>query len=946
MFCAHTHTHKYQHVKYKKARLSKGETQMNKTLSTFGKRTSVAIAVAGALLSSNQVMAQEESASDPVEVILVSGIRSSLKASMDDKKNSNLVSDGIKAEDLGKFPDLNVAESLQRITGVAIDRSGGEGQAVTIRGFGPQFNTVLVNGRQIATDSAGRAFNFDVLAADQIVGADIYKSTNATMQEGGIGGTIGLITAKPFDYQGFKAVASVKGMYESLSEKTSPSVSALVSNTFNDDTMGVLLAVSHQKRDIQINQIATAGWRGGQTIQNNRDGILFSNAYIPRNWDQIVDNQERTRTNASIVFQYAPSDDITISLDGFVSKFEVDSVVTDLASWFEPDRVGSATIDPATGTLLTFSQDIGLDAQGSGNPASDFVSATRNSRDVTNDGFGLNVEWDINDSLKAEFDLSTSSAENDRAGKDRFNVVGIINNYSFDGTGSVPTVQHDGFGNGNLPDASLSRLHYNEQGFTRTEQDEISELKADFTYRPDSDVLDNVKFGVYRQEREKNSFQISAGQCAFCGYGTAAPNDAINFRPFTANNFFPGLIDTFYTYDGDAMVDYLASTGNPIVPTLQNNRYTINEDITSLYMDFTFVYDLGDMPLSVNVGARYAQTDIAVSAVQSFLTDIIPTTDATLFQNVFGPATDIVQGGSYANLLPSVNAKLQVTDEMIVRFSVYDSLTRPTMSQLSPATTFNEPRRQNLTASGGNPVLKPFQSANWDISFEYYYGDANLLTFAFFNKEVDNFITRLTGPETYTLNDRLNTPNNRCSVTNTALCSDDATAGADELNGLTELYTVTRPQNGDAATVTGYEIGLTHLFDNGFGFQANATVVDSNVSLSSDSTQSFALEGLGDSQNLVVFYEKDKIQARVAYNNREGFLRAIDNGFNGEPINTETFGQWDVSASYDIDETFTVFLEGINITEEELVQTGRFPNQTYSIEDNGRRFAFGVRAVF
>ncbi|MDT0629367.1 TonB-dependent receptor [Alteromonas sp. W364] len=919
---------------------------MNKTLTTFGKRTSIAIAVAGALLSSNQVIAQEESADDAVEVILVSGIRSSLKASIDDKKNSNLVSDGIKAEDLGKFPDLNVAESLQRITGVSIDRSGGEGQAVTIRGFGPQFNTVLVNGRQIATDSAGREFNFDVLAADQIVGADIFKSTNAAMQEGGIGGTVGLITARPFDYEGFKAVASVKGMYESLSEEISPSVSALVSNTFNDDTMGVLLAVSHQQRDVQINQIATAGWRPGQTIQNNRDGVLFSNAYIPRNWDQIVDNQERTRTNASLVFQYAPSDDLTITLDGFVSKFEVDSVVTDLASWFEPDRVGSATIDPATGTLLTFTQDIGLDAQGSGNPASDFVSTTRNSRDVSNDGFGLNVEWDINDQLKAEFDVSTSSAENDRAGKDRFNVVGIINNYSFDGTGSIPTVRHDGFGNGSLPDASLSRLHYNEKGNVPSAEDEITEFKADFTYRADSDVLDNARFGVYRQEREKSVFQIFGNQCAFCGYGTPAPNDTINFRPFTANNFFPGLIDTFYTYDGDAYVDFLAASGNPIVTTLQNNRYTINEDITSLYMDFTFIYDLGDMPLSVNVGARYAQTDIDVSAVQSFLTDIIPTTDATLFGNVFGPATDIVQGGSYANLLPSVNVKLEATDDMVIRFSVYDSLTRPTMDQLSPATTFNEPRRQNLTASGGNPALKPFQSENWDLAFEWYYGDANLFTFAFFNKEVDNFITRLTGPETYTLDDRLNTPGNRCSVTNTALCGSDATASADELNGLTEVYTVTRPQNGDAATVTGYEIGLTHLFDNGFGIQANATIVDSNVSLGTDTTQTFALEGIGDSQNLVLFYEKDQIQARIAYNNREGFLRAIDNGFNGEPINTETFGQIDVSASYDIDETFTVFFEGINITEEELVQTGRFANQTYSVEDNGRRFALGVRAAF
>ena len=148
---------------------------------SFNKKTAISIAITGILASGN-VAAQGAEGNTPtvvnedVEVIAVTGIRSSLRSSMLDKKASNVVTDGIKAEDLGKFPDLNVAESLQRITGVAIDRSGGEGQAVTIRGFGPQFNTVLVNGRQIATDSAGREFNFDVLAADQITGADIYKS--------------------------------------------------------------------------------------------------------------------------------------------------------------------------------------------------------------------------------------------------------------------------------------------------------------------------------------------------------------------------------------------------------------------------------------------------------------------------------------------------------------------------------------------------------------------------------------------------------------------------------------------------------------------------------------------------------------------------------------------------------------------------------------------------
>ena len=908
---------------------------------SFNKKTALSIAITG-ILASGHVAAQGAEGDTPtvvdkdVEVIAVTGIRSSLRSSMLDKKASNVVSDGIKAEDLGKFPDLNVAESLQRITGVAIDRSGGEGQAVTIRGFGPQFNTVLVNGRQIATDSAGREFNFDVLAADQITGADIYKSNSATLQEGGIGGTVNVTTARPFDFGGLHVIGSVKGMYESLSEEVSPSASFLVSNTFNDDKLGVLFAITNQQRKLQNNQILTAGWRGGQTISNPQDGVLYDNAYIPRNWDQVVDEQDRERTNASLVLQYAPSDDITITVDGLISKFEVDSSVRDLASWFEPDRVGSATIDPETGTLLTFTQEVGL-GNASGNPATDFVSHTRNSRDVTNKAFGINVDWQVNESLKAKFDVSRSTAENDRAGNDRFNVVGIINSYSFDGTGSVPTVQHDGFENGSLPDASLARLHYNEIGNQFTDEDEITEIKADFEYVPDKGPVDRINFGAYRQEREKSSFQIFGSQCQFCGYGTEAPLDEIDFEAYSASNYFPGLIDTFYSYDGDKMLDYLADQGFPVEPTLQNNRYTINEDITSLYMDFTIGFDLADMPVTVNMGARYSETDIEVAAVQSFISDVIPTSDATLFQNVFGPATDIQEGTSYSNLLPSFNVKLELQDNMILRFAAYDSITRPTMSQLSPATTFNEPRRQNLTASGGNPALKPFQSENWDISYEWYYNDANLFSFAVFSKEVDDFIVTLTGDETYDMTDRTG-PDFACTT-----CTDQTDA---ELNGSSEVYTVSRPQNGESATVTGYEIGVTHMFENGFGFIANATVVDSDISVDGDTSQTFALEGLGDSQNLVLFYEQDNWQARVAFNNREGFLRLVDNGFNGEPVNVETYGQWDISASYDINENFTIFAEGINITEEELVQTGRFANQIYSVEDNGSRYAFGIRGTF
>lgn len=930
------------------------------------KRSYLNTAVKAALLApavglvAPAAMAQESD--DNVEVIEVRGIVSSLKRAMSDKKESAIVSDGIAAEDLGKFPDLNVAESLQRITGVSIDRDGGEGQQVSVRGLGPQFNAVLVNGRQIATESAGREFNFDVLSSDLITGANVYKSGSSNFQEGGIGATIEVTTARPFDFDGFTATATAKGMYETLSEETAPQVSGLVSNTWNDGKFGALLSVSYQERDLQINQIGTAGWRPGLTLSNTlrdasgeiipgADGnpqttVLATNAYLPRNWDQVVDQQQRTRTNANLVFQFAPSEDVTITLDGYVSKFEVESLVTDLASWFEPDRIGQAEVDAATNTAIFFSQDLN-NFGSSGNPATDFVSHTRNSRDINNNGIGLNVEWSINDQLTATFDAHTSDAENDRAGRDRFNVIGIINNYTFDGRGGIPTVVHNGFGNGNLLDPSLSRLHYNEKGNRFTDEDQIREFKADFVYKSDSDTFSQMRFGALRSEREKNSFQIFGSQCAFCGYGTAAPAGFVT--PFTAQNFFSGLIDTWYTYDGDAYVDFLAASGNPITPTLQGNRYTINEDVTSLYMDFDFVYDLGDMPLSVNVGARYSETSIDVGAIQAPINDVVPTTDRTLFSNVFGPEVAINDGGSYSNILPNLNVKLELSDDMLLRFAVYDTLTRPTMSELSPATIYNEPRRQNLTASGGNPNLDPIESENFDLSFEWYYDDASAFTVALFRKEVTGFISISTGQETFTLANRTS-PDFLCSPTSSSLCDPtdpetpaDITASiptTDELNGQSEVYTVSRPQNGLESTITGLEIAWTHVWENGFGVSLNATKVNS------DDDTGATIEGLGDSQNAVLFYEKDAFQARIAFNNREGFLRRLDNGFNGEPINTDTFGQWDISASYDINETFTVFIEGINITEEELVQFGRFDTQVYNIEDNGSRYAVGVRASF
>jgi len=226
---------------------------------------------AGVLMPAYAQDSVTESSGEEIEVIQVSGIRGSLIKSMDVKRSSVGVVDAISAEDIGKFPDTNLAESLQRITGVAIDRSNGEGSRVTVRGFGPEFNLVMLNGRQMpassleaTTASSSRSFDFANLASEGIAGVEVYKTGRASIATGGLGSTINILTTKPLNAPGMKATFGVKGVMDQSTDEGSnitPELSGLYSNTFNDDKFGVAISGSYQKRDSGNKQANTGGWR-------------------------------------------------------------------------------------------------------------------------------------------------------------------------------------------------------------------------------------------------------------------------------------------------------------------------------------------------------------------------------------------------------------------------------------------------------------------------------------------------------------------------------------------------------------------------------------------------------------------------------------------------------------------------------------------------------------
>ena len=887
-----------------------------------------------------------------LQEVVVTGIRGSLSESAEIKHNANLILDSISSEDLGKFPDSNVAESLQRIPGVSIDRSNGEGRFVTVRGFGPEFNTVLVNGRSFASDNEGREFSFDLLAAELISGADIYKSAVANVPDGGIGATINVKTPRPLDLGGFKGIASAKGVYEDLSGETAPQGFFLLSDIFADGKLGLLGAVSYQERKALGNFTNNNGYLP-RSIVGPVNAPLFTNVFAPRNLDVGHETQDRKRFGLNGTAQYQPAEDLTLTLDGLYNKFDVESSVRSLGSWFEPSSYTAATIDSnRTVTSLTT------------NGNADFI-ASSNNRYVTTRAVGLNAEWQARDQIAINADVAWSEAADDSGGKNYFTVIGAPTPYSFSEANGGPFPSVFGYSSA-LTDPTVGRTHIaGRSGNDQSEQ--VLESKLNLLWSPDGNLLKNARVGVLGTQRKKDSVQVSTDgntNCMYCGYPTLV--DPGLLQPFDLGDFLSGggVPTRFQTYDPEAYFAFLespqaaaaldaaygrapgataamlaATNGYDAVP--QSSSYAVDEDVTAGYAEVDFGGDVLSLPWFLNLGVRYAHTKVDAEGQQLQLIDILPVpNDPTIYRAIYangGQPQATRLGSSYNNILPSLNFKLDFTEEIVGRFSASRTLTRPQVQDLAPRTNIDTVRPATLSASGGNPGLKPYTSNNYDLSLEWYPSRTTTLSAGLFHKDVKDFIVQTRADEVFTF----------------------ANTGGLPVGGLITgpneaTFSVRRPRNLDDAKVHGAELNLVYSFTqlpgwlSGFGTQLNATFVNSDIAFARDSnTTSFALEGLGDSQNVTLFYEKYRFGARLAYNRREGFLeQLVTSGQGGDPVYRRTYDQVDLRVSFMIADQLQTFVEGTNILGAETITTGRFDNQVLNYTDTGARWAVGLRANF
>lgn len=970
-------------------------------------------------LTSQVAQAQEAAPESGAEdEIVVSGIRASLKASMDLKRDAQGVVDAISAEDIGKFPDTNLAESLQRITGVSIDRNSGEGSKVTVRGFGPDFNLVLLNGRQMPASGLGscceapasRSFDFANLAAEGIAAVEVYKSGRASLPTGGIGSVINIRTPRPLDRPGFQGSVAVKGVYDHTFEGTeiTPEVSGIVSQTFADDKIGILLSGSYQKRKASLAQF-NAGWREGYLGNENNWGSLPVDAndwrgnfaqtqnrpnattvyQVTQNAGYDFTDIERERINGQVVLQVKPSDTLSAVIDYTYSQNTIDARTNSIGVWFNHNQTSSSwTNGPAAGPNF-YAESFGA-GEGKDLAITGALAANRS----TNHSIGGNLKWDGPGGLRLELDGHHSTAESKPTSPYGSNIaIGSaiygVRDQRVDFTTEMPVISVNMY-----PGSEIAASNIRPAGNAMRNaymKDTINEVSFRGGWDFDASLIDSLDFGVTYTENKVVSQYGFLQSDSWGGTLSAAqtPDDIYTLTGLPSRlagmdgSNGAGIIQNYFQIDTARLITLLDQqvgicrtpwTGKPIPGTCLAQYTTdrrIQEKTWSPFIQSKHSFDLGTARANLRLGVRYEKTKISSSALVP-----VPTGTSWVADNeiglIFGAQSDFTTlTGEYDNWLPAFDFDVGIGSNIKLRASYSHTITRPDYASMQGGITVNQPLRPGggSTAGSGNPGLIPYKSKNIDLSAEWYYGDTSYISVGYFNKRVSNFIANTTvqGPLF-----NLTNPATGAAVqaARTALGGNPGFAAilaylavnnpsvVEFSNGTPRgvlgrptdpavQFTITQPGNStQVAKLSGWEFAIQHSFwETGFGAQLNYTIVNSDTkfdnTLRYTATQ-FAVNGVSDSANAVLYYDKNGFQARVAYNWRDGFL----SGYGFDPYYIDAYGQFDVSASWEFKKGLTAFVEGINITKADRRGHMRNDQTVFFAAPGYARYSAGLRYTF
>jgi len=714
--------------------------------------------------------------------VVVTGIRASLQSTMNLKRNSDGIVDGIVADDIGKFPDTNLAESLQRISGVSIDRTRGEGANVTVRGVGPDLNMVLLNGRQMPTanlgDQAGRAFDFSNLASESVSQIQVYKSARADTPPGGIGATINIMTARPLDL-GNQVSVGAKAVYDKSNDNLpdadkakrsyTPEVSGIYSHVFGNGMFGVAVSGSYQERNLGVNQAAvTNGWLGPFRRGDTGSGAIpqpgtpayaavtnppgANDLYLtPQNISYFMRGSQRQRTNGQLTLQFRPNKDFTTTLDYTYSQNKIQTKYHELSAWFNHDTSVQANGVPVQASVFTpgpvatpifyeervRNQDIAMNG-------GDFATVTNNN------SIGFNTQWRATPNLRLNFDAHHSTAE---AKKDSpFGSNNDLATVSFSrGTSSLDFSQE-------MPVLAIQGADFvraPNQVSGSWFQDGLNKMKIDQAQASGNLKLmesSNLNFGLAYTKVDNHSKFQQVQRDSWTGTATNGRTyDQSLWQADSLRQYFsklegsgnPNLFNQIHTFNfADVREAAINMTGDRAgyTPSLDNPSFdrTTVEKTKSLYLQFNTDWDTA-MPMHTGVGFRYEKTDVASTGLNK-----LPTQLNWISQNelplVFGTTTYQTLTGKYNNFLPTVDWDMDVRPDLKLRASYGVSIGRPRYDQIEGGTSIGTTASvRGVTGNRGNPALEPVKSKNLDLSAEWYYTKQSFVSLGLFHKNLENY---------------------------------------------------------------------------------------------------------------------------------------------------------------------------------------------------------------
>lgn len=909
--------------------------------------------------------------------IVVMGFRQSLTNALAIKRQETGVVDAITAEDIGKFPDSNLAESMQRLPGVAITRGdGGEGRTISVRGLGAQFTRVRLNGMEGASSTgssdirsgyvSSRSFDFSTFASELFSSLSVRKTSSADVEEGSLGATVDLQTPRPLDLkEDFTLSASAQGTYDDLRERVSPRFTGLISKTFLDGTLGISGSIAYTRRytreegysaiDIlqgSLNRFCSpVGYSPQSPAESTRNGtdaancstgnprlpdtstnaanyalVDNANTFIPRSPRLIRSDQDYSRLGATLTLEAQPSDHTRVALDGLFSRYDVtrsDQTITAISFSRNASQHGSAE----TSVLDAVRADDGTLTYGLFNGVDVTNDLTLTKFTTTFGQINLSASHDFG-GVKLDGYVGMSRTIVDRPTRTQIGIfANNVNGFSYDfrDGGHIPDLDW-GFDVTNpanyvfappLSDNTTQGTLALTRGRDET-NNTTAELNASW------DILEGVKLragGQYRQSEYEtlSRSRVTQNLAPLLPAGTTMADLTSPLTGFGKS--LPVSVTSGWAapdYDKfDSVLGFSSESGIYAFQTTTDG--SLEETIKSAYGMVEFDTDALPVRLRGNVGVRYVHTD---QVGQGSLA-----------------GTPLRLSRSYEDWLPSATLVADLTDNLILRAAAAKVMTRPELSDLLPGSV--SIALNTRTVSSGNFLLEPIRAKTADVSLEYYIGRSGIISVGAFYKDIDTFIQTL----------QRNIPFGETGLPLSLL------AGSD--NDANTIFTVSNKTNTPGGPLKGIELNAQLGLDflpgilSNFGVLANYTYVDSKITYCTNTTCTTTVRN--DLVNLsknafngTIYYEDSKFSIRASGSFRDKFLLRVPSGRAGSDVqgNISAFFL-DATASYQITPEIRLTVEAQNLTNQELgfFMDSQRENPLYS-SYSGRKFSAGVAVRF